>query len=31
MIRRQEKFSAPLAEQEPHRLLVSRTVMRLAG
>ena len=31
MIRRQEKFSAPLAEQEPQRLLVSRTVMRLAG
>ena len=31
MIRRHEKLSAPVAEHEPQRLLVSRTVMRLAG
>src|SRR5918994_519898 len=31
MIRRQEKFRAPPAEQEPQRLLVSRTVMLLAA
>ena len=30
MIRRHEKFSEPLAEQEPQRLVVSRTVIRRA-